>query len=44
MLRFSVFLSPMSFGQSDMVLWGFMTMMSGLLEVSKMSDLVELLI
>ena len=36
-----MFLSPKSFGQSYMVLWGVMITISGLLEVLTMSDLFE---
>ena len=38
-----MFLSPNRFGQSDMVLWGVMITMSGLLGVLNMSDLFEFL-
>ena len=38
-----MFLSPKSFGQSDMVLWDVMITMSGLLEVLTISDLFEFL-
>ena len=39
-----MFLSPKRFGQSDMVLWDLMIMMSGLLGVLMMSDIFEFLI
>ena len=38
-----MFLSPNIFGQSDMVLWDVMIMMSGILEILTMSDQFGLL-
>ena len=38
------FLSPKIFGQSYMVLWDVRIMMSGILEVPKMSDMFKFLI